>query len=85
MSSLNLMGKAIAKAPFSLAKEPESRLSITMLMTGLDIAALLFVRPVATECASISVAVPIAFAIAAVALLGSLAHMWMLTLGLWID
>jgi hypothetical protein len=80
------MGKAIAKAsPFSLAKNSESRLSVTMLMTALDIAALMIVRPVATECASISVVVPIAFAIAAVALLGSLAHMWMLTLGLWVD
>jgi hypothetical protein len=85
MSSLNLMGKAIAKAPFSLAKEPESRLSITMLITALDIAVLLIMGPVASECASISIAVPIAFAVASAALLASLAHMWMLTLGLWID
>jgi hypothetical protein len=58
---------------------------MTMLMTAVDFAALLIVGPVASECASISIAVPIAYAVAAAALLASLAHMWMLTLGLWVD
>jgi len=85
MSSLKLMVKAVDKAPDSLAKALESRFSLTMLITALDIAALTVVAPIASECASISAAVPVAFAVLAISLLVSLAHMWMLTLRMWMD
>ncbi len=66
-----------------LPEEFRDRLALTLLATVLDFGVIGMAGPVAFQCASISLGVPVAFSILAVGLFAVLGYMWFLTVKSW--
>jgi len=79
MSNLYLVAKTRSSAHASIPGKFQRKLTITLLATACDFAALAIVGPLAFQCTSISTSFPVAFSVLAFAMLASLAYMWYCT------